>query len=555
VPGAYTLRAADDTRLSYLNGGDLGPNAAWQASCIAQRRARFDGWVNVTDRQAGIWTIRQAFDDYFAFAIDGDWVIDNKTYHKVVSAVRTINAGWHRFTIVCGDTGSAYGSTETSSILVNGEQVPLAISCGGETLSLTSGDFALGTAAPATVTLTADCDWSAFDAPVLADAVVLDLNGHNLRLSSIDSDFVGGVITNSNASVLSTVTFHAPEGRTVANNVTIAGNVRVVKTGAGVYHAAAVCRYTGGTRVEEGVAQPPDGNGADVVHCYDEFKAFGTNDIVIAANAVFDLRANYAYRDRIVLAGGTVTNGKADMTKTTWAGSGIGRLEADSTLLCTPYSVVFGDSNGHGDTDLGGYTLAVTIDGNGKNLFVRNSKITNGTIDVLAGGWIRFLTPCDARTVDFKLNCALDVGADISVRGYEALWPTIGYVRGSKEMKVYGTFKPAAHNNFYGCTLQDGARIDLSSRTTPLPLTAETNANSGRATVTFAPGARISVVCPPNGVFQSKDKLVTWTAETAPPADVVFRADTGAAGRTFNVRRDDAAMALVLSLPTVIYLR
>ena len=546
--GHFTLKPASDANLSNLNGGnDAGPNAAWQTSYIKAKRARFDGWINVSAAQAGTWDIRQGFDDYFGFAIDGEWLIVNNTYVYNGSATVDVSEGWHRFSIVCGDTGGGYGSTDTCSILVNGTHVPLAITAGGNIISFTSGGLAFGSGNPGTITLSGDCDWSALGNALVADGTTIDLNGHNLDLASISSDYVGTMITNSNDAVQSIVTFTAPDGTSITNGVAICGNVKVVKKGGGTYCAyGAGSTYSGGTFIDEGKAQPPDGNGTDIQYCWDQFKAFGTNEIYVATNAVFDLRANYAYRSWIVLDGGSLVNTKADMTTTGNGGSGIGRLTADSYLGVTN-SIVFGDNNAaKGDTlDLGGNTLSVWIGTGGKYLYLRCAKIENGKIDITAGGWLQVVNACVATNVDFKVNCALNMGNTLSVRDYEAVWTSSNttHNQGTAALNVFGTFTPSAsHDRFYGCTMQDGSTIDLSGRTGAFSTLS--TFTTGSTNIQFAAGANVTVNLAGREDLKTLVKsetpyVMTWPEGLGPAANVTFKVDAETKRMGLKVVRDD----------------
>ncbi len=555
--GFYPVQPASDANLSKLNGGnDEGPNTTWQKNYMRQKRARFDGWINVTAAQAGTWEVRQGFDDYFGFAIDGEWLIVNNTTVFNGSATAEVSEGWHRFTVVCGDTTGGYGSTDTCGVLVNGVRVPLAITAGGSVLSFTNGAFMFGAGEPGKITLSGDCDWSALGNALVADGTTIDLNGHNLALASISSDYVGTVITNSNDAVQSTVTFTAPEGKASTNGVAICGNVKVVKKGPGPYYAYATgCTYTGGTFIDEGTAQPPDGTGTNDIYSYDKFKAFGLGEIVVASNAVFDLRANYAYRDRVVLAGGTLTNNKADMTKTDWGGSGIGRLEADSALRATPHSIVFGDNSATkgGDMDLGGHTLTVDIDGSGKRLYLRCAKIENGKIDIRTGGWLQVVNACVATNVDFKMNCALEINATLSVRDYEAIWTSgnTGHNKGTAAMNVHGAFRPnPSHDRFYGCTMQDGSTIDLSGRTGAFSTLS--TFTTGSTNLQFAAGANVTVNLAGRTDLKTIMKsespyIVTWPEGLGPAANVTFKVDAETKRAGLKIVRDDEHNALRLA--------
>ena len=85
---------------------------------------------------------------------------------------------------------------------------------------------------------------------------------------------------------------------------------------------------------------------------------------------------------------------------------------------------------------------------------------------------------------------------------------------------MYGTFKPGAdHDYFYGCTMQDGSTIDLSTRTTPLPRASAFT--SGDNTLKFSEGATVNVEIG----ARSSDVgtcLVSWPSGSAPEFSVGF---------------------------------
>ena len=557
--GMFAVMSPANTSLANLNGG----GTAWQTSYLKTSRVRYDGWFYVTAAQAGTWTVTQMFDDYFGFAIDGEWVVANPTYVNSMTATVDVPEGWHRFTIICGDSTGGYGSTDTSCVFVNGVNAPMSISWGGAAVTFTESNFTFGSEG-STVTLTNDCDWSALGNVLIANGATIDLNGHTLTLASVSADAIGATITNSNDAVLSTVTFVAGEGETVVNNgAAICGNVKVVKKGAGTYYAYAnACNYTGGTFIDEGKAQPPDGNGTDIQYCYDQFKAFSTNEIIVASNAVFDLRANYAYRSRVVLAGGTLTNTKANMATTTNGGSGIGRLTEDSTLNVA-WNIVFGDNNGKGDMNLGGYTLTTIINPAGSYLYLRCAKIENGKIDITSGGWLQVVNACIATNVDFKVNCALNIGAALSVRDYEAIWTSSNakHNAGTAALNVYGTFTPNPnHQRFYGCTMQDGSTIDLSRRTGAFSTLS--TFTTGSTTIKFAANANVTVNLAGREDLKTIAKsdnpyVVTWPAGLGPAASVTFQVDAETKAAGFKVVRDDDhnAIRLVRSSGFTLFVR
>ncbi len=175
----YTLRGVGD--FSGLNGA----NTAWQASYLDLAQLRYDGWFYVTAAQAGTWHIRQKFDDYFGFAIDGKWVLTNPTYTVVVESDCEVTEGWHRFTIICGDT---YGGQGSNGMTAGGASVPMAIAInGGTEIAFSAANFQMGSGSNV-ITLDGDCDWRALGRVHLVNGASVNLNGHKLKVANIDAD-------------------------------------------------------------------------------------------------------------------------------------------------------------------------------------------------------------------------------------------------------------------------------------------------------------------------------------------------------------------------------
>ena len=175
----YTLRGVGD--FSGINGG----NTAWQASYLDLAQLRYDGWFYVTAAQSGAWHIRQKFDDYFGFAIDGKWVLTNPTYTVVVESDCEVTEGWHRFTIICGDT---YGGQGSNGMTAGGASVPMAIAInGGTEIAFSAANFQMGSGSNV-ITLDGDCDWRALGRVHLVNGASVNLNGHKLKVSNIDAD-------------------------------------------------------------------------------------------------------------------------------------------------------------------------------------------------------------------------------------------------------------------------------------------------------------------------------------------------------------------------------
>ena len=65
----------------------------------------------------------QAFDDYFGLCIDGNWVLSYNSFSGGQNTTWTATAGWHRFTMIAGDTWGGWGAAKS----VNGTPVPFTI--------------------------------------------------------------------------------------------------------------------------------------------------------------------------------------------------------------------------------------------------------------------------------------------------------------------------------------------------------------------------------------------------------------------------------------------
>ncbi len=316
------------------------------------------------------------------------------------------------------------------------------------------------------------------------------------------------------------------ENETFRNStVTIANTLALYKEGKGTFVSAKQQSYTGGTVVSAGTAQPPDGSGSNTTYCRDLFNAFGTGKITVGQGGTFDLRANYAYYHMIDLAGGTLCNRAVDMTQTTYGGSGFGKMTSDS-ILDVSRSIVFGNT---GTSDLGGKTLTVNI-GVNKHLYIHDSTFANGVMDIASGGWFHPTTAINASTVDFKVNSALYLAGALDVHDYEAIYAWADN-NGSAALNVHGTFKPSAHNYFYGCTLLGGSSIDLSARTSALPSVSA--CTSGGKAISFAKDATVTVK-----TGGRSGKLISWTAETKPANvdTVTFVRDAGEIGPSLKVK-------------------
>ena len=185
----YVARGVGD--VSYINQKSNTPAELQHA------QFRYDGWFNVSAEQAGEWTLSQSFDDYFGLCIDGNWVLSYNSYSGGQNTTWTATAGWHRFTMIAGDTWGGWGAQKE----VNGTPVPFTIATpnynSGATFKFSDLEFGSGTN---TITLSANADWSALGTLALSDGTVIDLNGCQLTITdAIVDGYIGAKFVNSNS--------------------------------------------------------------------------------------------------------------------------------------------------------------------------------------------------------------------------------------------------------------------------------------------------------------------------------------------------------------------
>ena len=398
----------------------------------------------------------------------------------------------------------------------------------------------------ASATLAADVDWRGFGEVILQEGAVIDMNGHRLTIVNAGGS---GRITDT-AATGGELRIDVPESTAVTNSTAqFAGTLRLVKEGAGVYAANVTGQpYTGGTEIREGVFSCLPSAASGALGATGSELCVSTNAAGVAG--VLEMKGGpFLYNNMIVMRGGIIrqvgTSGEVRVRD--WMAVNT-RLEADSAFDAMSTWGVTGQGTGGSLLDLGGHTLSIDIK-SGQNFYIRNAEIKNGVLDITGAGtfWSSVsgsYTANIATNADVRIASAFNAEAPLRVRGYEALYAGSS-ILGSAEMKVYGTFKPSAHNYFYGCTLQDGATIDLSARTNALNVVAEVQ---GRKKLTFAANATVYVKLGDLRV-PSGTPVIRWTAETMPTNIDTLSFKNGDAGtnRSF-VKKADGLYAVAGSL-------
>ena len=309
------------------------------------------------------------------------------------------------------------------------------------------------------------------------------------------------------------VVVNVPTGKTVENtDVAISGNLRLVKTGAGMFVASKTGQtYVGGTQVMAGTVRC-GAVGASL---------FGTDgsEMHVASGGTFDDNglSGSIGKYRFILDGGSLINTGADVVSSANYRSIVDLTLKDDSTFRAESSMYLGSGTSGINVclDLGGNTFSGEI-GSGKYLRLDSMTIDDGAFEVTGnGGWLLLRGGAVVATnVDFRLNCGIVVANDttFSVRDYEALGGTRSTSNQSGTMEVYGAFTPTS-DSFYGCTLMDGSTLDLSTRSTTL--NPYSNFTAGSTTLKFEANATINIHLGTRKTSGSVP-LLSWTAETKP---------------------------------------
>ena len=349
----------------------------------------------------------------------------------------------------------------------------------------------------------ASFDFTRTGSLVVEEGTVFDANGGLLKLPAALAGGVNAFTVTNSAEQDGTLEVEVAEGET-ANNTRMAltGNLKFLKTGLGTFVASKERQtFTGGTQVAAGTLRyggepaywPLGGNGTANV---------SAQVVTVDAGATLDVNgySGFGYTT-VVFNGGTVKGATA-------------LFNCAKSLTTNSYLNVTGDFNmQYNGLVLNGHTLEIAL-ANAKTLkFQDFTPQGPGKIKIISGGWLNTLTSaCVATNVDFIVGCALNLGTALSVHDYEAVYSYNAANSGTAALNVYGTFKPSAHDYFYGCTMQDGSTIDLSARTTALPRVAAFTTN-GDKTLKFANNATVKIKLGGRKV-STKTPIISWT--TAP---------------------------------------
>lgn len=384
----------------------------------------------------------------------------------------------------------------------NGETVSGAIPEEGTTLVVKN------------LALTKDADWSALGPVVFSADTVINLKGHTFTIAGLlaKDGVSAGAKINNDATATGDFVVNVPEGKTIGNTtVTIAGNTRLVKDGAGTFVGKVANQpYTGGTLVRSGILQS---SGSE------EGLFYGANGstVTVDPDGGLDINGQYDWNNHeVVLNGGTLLNNGANQTAYDNGGLGNVTLTADSKAALMN-GVLFNRAAGAA-LNMGGHTLAVTrTNTTGTVSFVLQSSqvVTNGTLTCGAG--INLYTRGEGVTLTdtrLVLNHTWQKNNAIAARDL-----TCNLTSSLNENQVTVTGRFATNGNYDNTRLSGATVLDLSGNVG----TFSTTSGLGSRNLTFADGAAITVDLSGRTDLKQDMKVISWTDATKPPESVTFK--------------------------------
>ena len=367
------------------------------------------------------------------------------------------------------------------------------------------------------VTLGANCDWREFGMIDIPAGVTVNLNGHELKISS----FCGAGTVNGASGSLH---IDVAAGKTVTNSsLLLDGGITLVKDGAGTLMAGKANQpYAGGTTVAGGTLQ---------VNQTGKNCPLGAQDstVTVEPGATFDVNGQYDYnRYTFTLAGGTLAN-----RSNTNLGGGNERwwgsfsnivLTADSSMDINGSMLLGGGAIGSAWSsvlDLGGHTLTVTIRKNGSQLYINHVTVMDGTLAMrraegIGEAWLQIFNDTQAPTATLDMDTYIALYSTITVGGYVSRY-SVQWTTGPGYVRVKGTFKPVC-DAYPEMVMLDGSRIDLTDHVGVF----STRSMLGSIAPRFlgaARDARVLIDITGRTDLKSGDRVVEWEA----PPEIVHR--------------------------------
>ena len=359
--------------------------------------------------------------------------------------------------------------------------------------------------------LTADRDWRGVDFAKVSGTI--DLAGHVLRTEALSDMVRVAEVTDTLGGGELHVEVASP---VVASNTAVAftGAMKLVKEGDGMFVAAKTGQtYAGGTDVAGGTFVCGGKGTAGVYGA-----AGGTNTVF--AGATFDCNGfDEHWQNPFVLAGGTLRDPWHVAHVTLTADSFVEEPVSNAALANENFAEATLEMNGH--------TLAFDIAAGQMCALVNLTVTGGGTILGRSGGYLRmgYTDAAGVRASGTVLDIrhSLRVDAETTFLDYISRYVLGGYdVGASNPIKVVRRFCPTRDDmRWHSVELQDGAILDLSQVTGIWNATSHGDHFDGTSTLSFAPGATITVDMGERTV-ELDDQLTAWTTK---PQNVTFTWD------------------------------
>ena len=367
------------------------------------------------------------------------------------------------------------------------------------------------------VTLGANCDWRAFGMIDIPAGVTVNLNGHELKISS----FCGAGTVNGASGSLH---IDVAEGETVTNSsLLLDGGITLVKDGAGTFVASKQQQtYTGGTAISSGTVKVSQKGATHLLGVQDSI-------VTVAVGATFDVNGQYDYHHyHFILAGGTLAN-----RSNTNLGGGNERwwgsfsnivLTADSSMDINGSMLLGGGAIGSAWSsvlDLGGHTLTATIRKSGSQLYINHVTVMNGTLAMrraegIGEAWLQIFNDTQAPTATLDVDTYIALYSTITVGDYVSRY-SVQWTTGPGYVRVKGTFKPVC-DAYPEMVMLDGSTIDLTDHVGVFSTRSMLGSIAPRF-LGVARDARVLIDITGRTDLKSGDRVVEWEA----PPEIVHR--------------------------------
>ena len=411
------------------------------------------------------------------------------------------------------------------------------------------------------VTLGADANLRGIDATKIAPGSSINLNGHALYLRAGCSMLLS--VTDSSADTTHPGELHLDDtGVDVANTtMSLSGNMRFFKSGAGKFTSSASETYTGSFAVEGGTfVMARDGSGEVYVGAGATLDTFG-----------FDLKDCR----HVTLAGGTITSTK-DGANTLVSLCASMDVTADSSIVIANLSWDHDMTVGQYAWNLGGNTLAFVLDGYDPDLWMEaGGTMSNGTFRVVVmptahGGtgraWMHFANLNGRDGLNLDLGTSIlrmkDIGestVNSKVCDFTCNPPPNEWVYSYKQLEVYGTFTPQSQDGL-DLLMMDGSAIDLSAHSAPwdcrFTLTG-TSAYENIPKVAFNAGATVTIKLAGrdlDALANSREYVARWATDAVPDNSVTFVLEEATA-ETYKLIRNNTGLKIRRILGTQMIIR